>query len=227
MVIGLIRPHLEKVKPPRSVFVPFELGRPLGEPNDPAFQRSVLLQALSLLERGDGPVILEDFPDDAPGARDRPEWRPPVITAGGGDHARDSAAWALDLASEMAQLRPIWEQARRRFGRTSVGVSGQPPEDWPGFAAAFMTGALPHTAAHASPPLALRFLADDLKAYYGEAAKAAGPAPASRQINQWFWRHTVAGSFLIALRAACIGSENGALKTVASRFIVPGPYVPD
>jgi len=41
------------------LMLPFMLGRPLGEPNDAMFQRRVLLQALRLLERDDGPVILE------------------------------------------------------------------------------------------------------------------------------------------------------------------------
>ena len=70
-VIASVLPQVEKTRPPRAMFVPFMLGRPLGEPNDPAFQRRVLLQALGLLERSDGPVILEQFPDDNPGWFDR------------------------------------------------------------------------------------------------------------------------------------------------------------
>ena len=31
VVVGLIRLHMEKVKVPRGLWVPFELGRPLGE----------------------------------------------------------------------------------------------------------------------------------------------------------------------------------------------------
>jgi len=38
----------------------------------------VLAQALALFERTDGPVILEDFPDDAPGWSDRPGWQSSV-----------------------------------------------------------------------------------------------------------------------------------------------------
>ena len=40
VVIGLVRPHLETIRPPRALFVPFELGRPLGAPEDAAFQPS-------------------------------------------------------------------------------------------------------------------------------------------------------------------------------------------
>lgn len=70
--IGLVRYQMEQVKPPRGLWTPFQLGRPLGEPEDAVFQRRVLMQALGLLERTDGPVILEDFPDDPPGWSDRP-----------------------------------------------------------------------------------------------------------------------------------------------------------
>ena len=42
--ISLIRINTEKVAPPRALWVPFELGRPLGAPSDPAFQRRVLVR---------------------------------------------------------------------------------------------------------------------------------------------------------------------------------------
>ena len=64
--ISLVREHTEKIKPPRALWVPFELGRPLGPPNDAAFQKRVLIAALKLLEASGGPV-LEDYPEDAPG----------------------------------------------------------------------------------------------------------------------------------------------------------------
>ncbi len=53
------------MKPPRALWVPFELGRPMGVPNDQALQRRILLAALKLLEAGSRP-ILEDFPEEAP-----------------------------------------------------------------------------------------------------------------------------------------------------------------
>jgi len=63
--ISLVRPNTEQMKLPRFLWVPFELGRPFGAPSEPDFQRRVLHEALLLLERSDGPVVLEDFPDDA------------------------------------------------------------------------------------------------------------------------------------------------------------------
>jgi hypothetical protein len=224
-VLALVLPQVEKTRPPRALMLPFMLGRPLGEPNDAPFQRRVLLQALRLLERTDGPVLLEHFPDDNPSWFDRPDWVPavalpmPVALQG-------AAAWEAAFRTELVSVMAVWERFKSRFGRTTVGLAGQPPEAWPAFATAFLDGALPKVAAHDTPALALRFLADDLKALYGEAVQADGPPPSARQIDSWFWRQTVAGQLLIALRGISLGSENNALKTVGGRFFVPVPYLP-
>ncbi len=222
VAIGLVRHQMEQVRPPRGLWTPFQLGRPLGEPEDPAFQRRVLMHALGLLERPDGPVILEDFADDPPGWLDRPGWTPPAVVvpeAGGGEaEAR--------FAAELAAIRPYWERAQVRYGRTTVGLSGLPPEAWPGFTASILRGDLPVSAPHETAALSMRFLSDDIKALYSEAAQADGPAPSSRQIDTWFWSATVAGQRLVALRAAAMASANNALKTVAGRFFVPAPYLP-
>ena len=221
VAIGLVRPHLETTRAPRALWVPFPLGRPLGEPGDPAFQRRVLLQALGLLERTDGPVILEDFPEDAPNQRDTPGWAPPFALP-----APAAGNWQAALSAEIAALRPWWEKAQARFGRTTVGVSGLPPEAWPAYAAPFLDAALPETApTRGSPALTLRYVADDLKAFCMEAVQAEGPAASGDQINRWFWSATVAGRMLVALRAVAQASDQKGLQTVA-RFLVPVPWLP-
>jgi hypothetical protein len=224
-VLALVLPQVQKTRPPRAVMVPFMLGRPLGEPNDPLFQSRVLRQALELLERTDGPVILEYFPDDNPSWFDRPDWKPAVSLAAPSP-LRGSKAWEAAFRTELELVLPEWEQFKTRFGRTTVGLAGQAPETWPTFATSFLDGALPTVPLHDTPALALRFLADDLKALYGEAAQADGAPPSARQIDSWFWRQTVAGQLLISLRAAAMESPNNALKTVGGRFFVPVPYLP-
>jgi len=186
--------------------VPFMLGRPLGEPNDIPFQRRVLLQALRLLERTDGPVILEDFPDDNPSWSDRPGWEP-AVTLPPPASPVGAVEWETAFRAELALVLPVWERFKARFGRTTVGLAGQPAEAWPTFAAAFLGGGLPTVASHDTPALALRFLADDFKALYGEAAQTEGGPPSPRQIDRWFWHGTVAGQLLIALRALAMQSE--------------------
>lgn len=224
VAIGAVRVQMEKTQPPRGLFVPFQLGRPLGEPQDAAFQRRVLVHALGLLERTDGPVILEDFPDDPPGWRDAPDWVPPSVPDSGEPANPD--AWRTAFAAELAALQSRWTQARSRFGRTTVGLSFVAPEDWPSLAAAFIGGELPLVPGHATAALTLRFLCDDIKAFYGEAGQAVGPAPASRQLDAWFWRGTLAGRLLVALRTMAMASDNNAMKTVGGRFFVPAPWLP-
>ncbi|MSP01750.1 MAG: hypothetical protein EXR07_11990 [Acetobacteraceae bacterium] len=224
-VLALVLPQVEKTRPPRAVMTPFMLGRPLGEPNDAPFQRRVLLQALRLLERTDGPVILEHFPDDNPSWTDRPGWAPAMSLPPPGLY-QDRGEWEAAFRAELTAVLPAWGRFKARFGRTTTGLAGQPPEAWPAFAASFLDGALPTVPLHDTPALALRFLADDLKALYGEAAQADGPPPSARQIDRWFWRQTVAGQLLIALRRTAMESENNAIKTVGGRFFVPVPWLP-
>jgi len=49
-----------KIRPPRALAVPYPLGFPLGEPNDPGLQVAILRELLGLLDRIDVPV-LEDY----------------------------------------------------------------------------------------------------------------------------------------------------------------------
>lgn len=69
VAISLIRLHTERIENPRSLWVPFELGRPLGPPRNAGFQLKVLTEALALLAAKNGPVVLADFPDEDPTSR--------------------------------------------------------------------------------------------------------------------------------------------------------------
>lgn len=55
--LSLLREITEVIQPPRALFVPFPLGYPLGEPNNPELQTKVLHAAMSLLSRNDFPVF--------------------------------------------------------------------------------------------------------------------------------------------------------------------------
>jgi hypothetical protein len=58
--ITLLKEVTAIIKPPRALFVPFKLGFPLGEPNNPELQNSVINAALALLQENNVPV-LRDF----------------------------------------------------------------------------------------------------------------------------------------------------------------------
>jgi hypothetical protein len=47
--ISLVREHTEKIRPPRALWVTFELGQPMGIPGDAPFQRRVVQAALDLV----------------------------------------------------------------------------------------------------------------------------------------------------------------------------------
>ena len=49
-----------KIRPPRALAVPYPLGFPLGEANNPDLQTDVLQALMDLLDRDDIPV-LEEF----------------------------------------------------------------------------------------------------------------------------------------------------------------------
>ena len=109
-----MREHTEIVRPPRALWVTFELGRPLGIPDDPPFQRRVAKAALDLLARTDGP-ILADYPEDVPEVTDFSGWACPINLA---PSQTDS------LAAEIDRLATWYDQSVARQGRTTVGVSG-------------------------------------------------------------------------------------------------------
>lgn len=227
-VVGLVRVNLEKTKPPRSLFVPFPLGRPFGEAEDAAFQRRVLMATLSLLGRDDGPVILEDFLDDAPSMTDTVGWSPaPVLPARPSILPVSAEDWVTALGAEFAAVEPHWRAAQQRFGRTTVGNSRLSIADWVPFAARFLSGDIPDASPvdGLSPAVVMRYIADDIKAMYFEAVQAEGAQPSPLQVARWFWGETLAAEFLRALRSAALETEHNGFKTAGSRFIVPMPYV--
>ena len=61
--ISLVRENAAAMRPPRMLWVPFPLGRPLGRAGDAEFQHRVIAHGLDLLHRPSGPV-LEDYPED-------------------------------------------------------------------------------------------------------------------------------------------------------------------
>ena len=51
----------KRVKPPRALSVPYRFGYPLGEPNNPELQHTIIAEALALLVDAETPPILRAF----------------------------------------------------------------------------------------------------------------------------------------------------------------------
>ena len=223
-IVSLVRLHSETTQPPRSLYVPFELGRPLGSPNDPALQRRVLESALALLERDDGPYVLADFEHSDDVAELDQNWVVPSDVPVCIDLSDVDGVLKL-LQDEVSWLKPAYDNAKALRGRTTVGVAQLSMAEIAGHIASFLKG--PHEKSprdDISAAMALRFGADDLKAYYYEAGAASGQ-PSSWQLGTWFWRNTVAGQILIALRVAALESDDKRFHIVCSSFIVPRIWV--
>ena len=220
VAIALIRPQAENTKPPRALWVPFELGRPLGPPGDPAFQRRVVIAALSLLELGGGPVVITDFAQDDPRAQPDPGWHAPLTSPPVA--AIPAPALASGLEAEVARLRAVHQRWVAQHARSTTGLSGLVIEDSAAYVADWLRGkAPPSPRAGFSAPLALRFAVDDLKAYCLEAAGAGAGKPSSRQLGDWFWKQTVTGAALYRLRELLLVHEDERLRLIVSNFIVP------
>jgi hypothetical protein len=208
--ISLVREHSEAIRPPRALWVPFMMGRPLGAPNEPAFQRMVLAAALQLLDAASGPV-LRDFELDAPqssgeaesGAACPVHFNRPASMHGAAD------ALVQRLEQEIAQLRPWHDLAVKRRSASTSGISGSSPEEAGAFVASLAEG------------LSLKQACDDLRAFYEEAAGAQPGGLSAQAMEEWFYHGTVMGEILARLWREGASSTDESVRTVTQRMLIP------
>ena len=221
--ISLIRQHTETIRPPRALWVPFELGRPFGVPDDPAFQHRVLKSALDLLTAPSGPIIA-DFDEEAPGtsAADMDGWVCPMPRRPSQD---DEADPADPLLSEIASLRQWHDLFLERRGRTTVGVCPIKIEDIARYFASLLAegkaGPVPAGYDDLTPAKIVKLGSEDLKAFYSEAAIAMPGNKHSEEIAEWIWGGSELGRTLIALKPACLDSGDPGLEAVGKATLVP------
>lgn len=215
--LSMVREHTEKVKPPRALWVPFPFGRPLGKPDDAAFQHRVLRAALDLLQRPSAPV-LEVFSEGQAEA----EAEGVSLPQASGVQPKPLPA-SRDVAFEVTSLRPYYEQwVRTHEGRTGVGLCAVGQRRFRGLVrflesfAADGTLELPSDApAGAQPYPFMRAAADDLKTFYLEARLAQKPDSTMQQINTWLWSETALADLLRAVRDRLKAASDPKLEAVA------------
>jgi len=218
VTIGLVPQHVERMRPPRALLVPFELGRPLGVPDDPAFQHRVLDAALALVPQQQVPVV-EWFDEPAPAAADADTgWACPVTFAAEGEGQPDDDVAAV--IAEVELLRPWHDRAVAGRGGSAVGASGFDIEAAVRYLGASLDGTPPAPPEGLSPADAFKLAAEDLKLYYQQAATAQ-PGGSSRDIADWFWDETRAGTLVRRLAVQLAEAEDPALRAFASFTLVP------
>ncbi len=203
--ISLLKEHTQKVRPPRALFCGFPYGLALGKPNDTAFQHRVLAVAFSLLDRDAGPV-LEEFPDDIV----------PAITPSPQVTERPT-----DPAFELTALRGYYTQFVERYGRTAVGLTGVPQTRFRGivrlleqYVADGSLDGMEHPEGVTALQY-LRFVCDDLKAFYREAYLAQHPDADGNQVEGWFWHETATGDLIRRVRDRVKSSDDPYAQAIA------------
>jgi len=222
--ISLVRPHTEVIKPPRALWVPFELGHPLGPPDNTAFQRKVLLALLKLFAAPQGPV-LEDFPEDEPESDDVAVLACPVDFSRSIKAAADTDELLAAFRREITAMRPWYDMGLNQRKRTTVGVSGIKLEDLGDFIYAFVKGEPPQNPrSDILIASTLKFAVEDLKAYYieGITAQPGQTNASSKTLQGWFWNETACGKVFLSLKKVCEASSDELMKIIGAHFIVPG-----
>lgn len=226
--ISLIREQSESTKPPRALWVPFALGRPLGSAADPDFQKQVVRASLGMLATATEPSI-EDYPVEAPAEAHVDEWVCPVSFEVPTDESISAR-----LLAEVARLAPWSAETRAARGRTLFGATGATPDQVESVARALGSIAM-HGDVTQPPkedidwqfdmPLLVRHLADDLRTFYHEAIAAQpGPgAPNHKALNDWIFGGTALGDALQAI-AGHLTKEDTPIALLTRGLLIPEGY---
>ena len=211
--MSLVRPVTEVLKPPRALWVPFPFGRPLGPPDRSDIQLDVLRQTLALAEQPVGPILV-DYTAQEPASPDvEAAWVCPV-TFPGVTPASESEALAQQLQQETQLLRPWYDEGLRTRGRTAVGTSGKGVNSLDEMLAIYARFAIegemsvPEGYSHPMPQL-LRYLGDDIRGFYSEAAiaKPGATFPTTGDLLDWFYLNTLAGDVFYRVRERLLAAD--------------------
>jgi len=203
--------------------VPFELGRPLGVPNDPTFQKKVLLATLKLLEAPSGPVLV-DFPEEAPtdAATSGPPACPiPLAGEQPGIDTLEGLRYAF--LQEIGQMAVWHREAEKQRGRTTYGVSGLEPLEAGNLLFDVLESKVPaNPRDDLSLPALTKLAGEDLKALYQEAVTARpGGLTGSAGLTDWFFGQCVAGRVFLRLRDVMKNSPDKETRMVGGGLMVP------
>ena len=190
VALSSIRGQIETTSPPRALHCNFPLGRPLGKPNEPEFQRDVLIEAFSLLEEPAGPVLV-DYPISIEDDADAPLscMIPPSDTSD-----RNPAA------SEALGLLPAWRRTQEKYGRSTVGkvITAEQVPDMLDLFTRIRDGESWDKVGFPGDPTKI---AADIKNFYEEAAISLNDSsPSARSAESWFVTETLGGETIQTAR---------------------------
>ena len=224
--ISLLRKHTEGIRPPRALFVPFELGRPFGPPNKPELQQRVLLDVLCLLEQNDGP-ILEDFTSFGSEydhiKKDIEGWSCPVKLEVPHNDLNDIQKLTFNLKQEIKLLRPWYKESIAAVGgRRLDGLTSNSPEEIVDLLVSFIKNPkIESFLTGQTIGRALKLSSDDLKHFYFQSAMARPKSISDGELGNWFYGETLGGKLLIKIRSICLNHESKTLQLIGRTNFVP------
>ena len=205
-----IRSIAERMRPPRALYGEFPLGRPLGKPGDPDFQRDVLRRAFDLLGAPSGPLLVD---------------HPAVIVA-----EKTPLVCALPPRYDPRLPAAVDEAAglRAAYERSRTHVGGRRCDEW-WIATAFrmrwaswtpLPLVLPGTR-QTSPARTRQRPCMTSACTHEKAALELvdGPPPGARQAETWFYETTEAGR---TVRAAQHAMQSAGAPLAVSFYMAPG-----
>lgn len=213
VTLALVRGQVESSKPPRSLYVEFPLGRPLGRPDDVGLQTNVLRAAFDLLERNDGPFIV-DYPEVIEDGSEEPASCPMPPRHNPDVHA------AID---EARGIRHAYQRNVEATGRTLLGRVTTPDVDG---VVTLIEKMIRLEAGESLDDIGLAGGAaiaagQDIRAYYEEAGlQLAEQTVGSRSLESWFYRTTETGQLI--RRAAKAMKEHGTGDDFSIQYLLPG-----
>ena len=212
VLVGFVKEHMEIIKPPRALWLNFPMGRPMGKPNDPEFQKKVIRVAFELLQKSPGPV-LEDFPEIIPVKEGRMSYALPVDLVYKVNQLGDIDKLTDEVNKELSNLMPDYLKAIDINGRTTVGASEMKISDFVPYISEFAKGNKPKSPRKGLPAIPLlKLVVEDFEI-----------------LGKWFWEETNAGKLLLAIEAVSLESDDQVLRQIASmslltpRFWSEGP----
>jgi hypothetical protein len=160
--------------------------------------------------------VLADYPDFASNRLVRDLQLPFELPDIGG------GVTGTTLLREFEIVYPVYIQAKLDRRRTTFGNSNLPAEKMISIVGSLLDSTTDDRARLSSKMI--RFLIDDLKTLYLEAACVGKSNLTSGQLNNWFWRHTIAAQAIVKLRSEYLASEDKGRRLISS-FMVPSEWV--
>ena len=229
VLIGFVKEHMEIIKPPRALWLNFPMGRPMGKPNDPEFQKKVIRGAFELFQKSPAPV-LEDFPEIISVKEGRMSYALPVDLVYKVNELGDIEKLTDEVKKELSNLMPDYVKAIDINGRTTVGASEMEISDFVPYIAEFAKGNKPKSPRKGLPAIPLlKLVVEDLNAVYTETRIYKDKIDDFEMLGRWIWEETHAGKLLLAVEAVSLESDDQVLRQIASmslltpRFWSEGP----